>query len=291
MSAITKGCSDGVWWLRWLGALMLAVVCGGAFVGLLARTPGVVVLAAALPAAGWVALVLLFDRHSRGRWAYLAQALAAGAIVAAFAASYANNAAMALATRLVGEHAARWLTPGILAPCIEEAAKAVVLVALMVRFPPAFGGVVDGLVCGALVGVGFAFTENLEYFTMAVVQGGHTALAQSVYVRAVMGGLSHPIFAATTGAGLGLARERPVRAWRAAGIAGFLLATAAHLLWNTLAGPSIAEALCNASSPGAACQPMPRLLDLLLRAPGIAVLGLAPALLIPLTFLLLARRR
>jgi hypothetical protein len=161
----------------------------------------------------------------------------------------------------------------------------------MARFPPASGGVVDGLVCGALVGVGFAFTENLEYFTMAVVQGGHTGLAQSVYVRAVMGGLSHPIFAGMTGAGLGLARERPESAGRAAGVAGFLLATVAHLFWNVLAGPGITEVLCNSPSPGAACLATPQPIDLLLRAPGIAVLGLAPALFVALVFLLLARRR
>lgn len=232
---------------------------------------------------------MLRDRQGHRGWAPRVVALASGAVGAAFAASYLNGAALTMATQVVGEHTARWLTSGVLAPCIEEVAKAAVIVALMARYPSAWGGVVGGLVCGALVGIGFAFTENLEYFTLAAVQGGHSGLAQSIYVRAVMGGLTHPVFSATIGAGFGLARERPESASRAAGMAGLFLATVAHLLWNVLAGPGITEVICNAPSPGAACIPTPQPIDLLLYAPGIAALGLAPALLVALVFLL-ARR-
>jgi RsiW-degrading membrane proteinase PrsW (M82 family) len=280
-----------VWWLRSVGALTLSAFFGGLLVRLLVHSPALVVVAAALPAACWVMAVAVLGRRGRRRWPFLLLAPVAGAAIAAFAASYLNTLSLALATRAVGEQTARWLTPGILAPVNEEAAKAAVLVALVPIFPYAFSDMLDGLVYGALVGVGFAFTENLEYFTLAAVQGGHTGLLQSVYVRAVLGGFSHAAFAAATGAGLGLAREKRFGRWRAAGVVGFLLATVSHLFWNILVGPGITETLCNAPGPGAACQPSPTPLDLLVRAPGIALFGLAPALLVLLAFLRLARQR
>jgi RsiW-degrading membrane proteinase PrsW (M82 family) len=250
-----------------------------------------VLVAAAVPAVCWSAIVILLVPRRRRRWPFLLLALAAGATFAAFTASYLNTLALGLTTRAIGERTARWLTPSILAPINEETAKAAVLVAWMLMLPNGFTGILDGLAYGALVGIGFAFTENVEYFTIAAVQGGETGLLQSAYVRAVLGGFSHAAFSAVTGAGLGLTRQRIENRWRTAGVVGFLLATFSHLFWNILVGPGITETLCNAPRPGAACQPSPAPLDLWVRAPGIALLGLAPALLILFTFLLVARRR
>jgi RsiW-degrading membrane proteinase PrsW (M82 family) len=276
--------------MRLLGGLILAAFFGGAFARLLAGSPPMVVVAAAVPAVCWSAAVTLLIPRDRRRWAFLLLALAAGAVVAAFTASYLNTLALGLTTRALGDETARWLTPSILAPINEEMAKAAVLALWMLMLPSGVGGILEGLVLGALVGIGFAFTENVEYFTIAAVQGGETGLLQSAYVRGVLGGLAHAAFCAATGAGLGLARQRRDGGWRAAGIVGFSLATLSHLFWNVVVGPGITETLCNAPRPGAPCQPNPAPLDLWVRAPGIALLGLAPALFVLAMFFLLARR-
>lgn len=50
------------------------------------------------------------------------------------------------------------------APLIEEAVKGLGVLILFFAFARYFNGPVDGLVYGMLIGLGFAFTENIFYF-------------------------------------------------------------------------------------------------------------------------------
>src|SRR5262245_56206050 len=53
---------------------------------------------------------------------------------------------------------------GLVAPIVEEAVKAVILVVLFLAYQREFDNVLDGIVYGAMVGLGFAFVENVLYF-------------------------------------------------------------------------------------------------------------------------------
>jgi hypothetical protein len=98
--------------------------------------------------------------------------------------------------------------------------------------------VLDGIVYAGMVGIGFAFTENILYLTSAYMgDGGATGGLESAVglfiVRCLFSPFAHPFFTAFTGIGVGIAvstRSRTV-GLLAVGV-GYLLAVCAHGLWN-----------------------------------------------------------
>jgi RsiW-degrading membrane proteinase PrsW (M82 family) len=121
----------------------------------------------------------------------------------------------------------------IQAPIVEESAKAVGVLILLLFFRKQFDGPIDGLVYGATVAAGFAFTENILYFGQALIESGGVGLGFTFVLRGIMSPFAHVMFTACTGVALGFATRR--RGWlRGLGIflAGLLLAIALHALWN-----------------------------------------------------------
>ena len=92
------------------------------------------------------------------------------------------------------------------APVVEEGVKGLALLFLFLVLRREFDGVLDGIIYGALIGFGFAMTENLLYYMGALAAGGLGSLTIVIFLRAVLFGLNHAFFTAITGAGLGLAR-------------------------------------------------------------------------------------
>jgi hypothetical protein len=118
-------------------------------------------------------------------------------------------------------------------PITEEALKAVILLRFYVKRRDEFDGVIDGLIYAAMVGLGFACVENIDYYGRSLATEGMGGLAVTFTLRGVMAPFSHPLFTAMTGVGLGLARQTQ-RGWvRAlAPVAGLLTAIVLHGLWN-----------------------------------------------------------
>jgi RsiW-degrading membrane proteinase PrsW (M82 family) len=115
------------------------------------------------------------------------------------------------------------LRSAISGPLVEECAKGLALVAAFVLSHWAFErfgflefeGVTDGIVYGAAVGLGFAFTEDLLYlWTYTSALGPETGL--NAYLGRVdffgVGQLYHPVYTATLGVRLGLATWS--RSWK-----------------------------------------------------------------------------
>lgn len=121
----------------------------------------------------------------------------------------------------------------LVAPLVEEFAKGAVLYAIYRFMRHEFDGVLDGLTYGALVGFGFAMTENFLYFIGAFSEGGFVDLTVLIFLRAVVFGLNHALYTGLLGIGLGLARHAPTpgraRFWI---VAGFAAAVGAHALHN-----------------------------------------------------------
>jgi hypothetical protein len=94
--------------------------------------------------------------------------------------------------------------------------------------------VLDGLIYGALVGVGFGMTENIIYFGEAYREAGLQGFGVLFFIRALLSGLGHPAYTAVTGAAIGWARGR-----YGVGVARFIvpvlgwgMAVALHVAWN-----------------------------------------------------------
>ncbi len=121
----------------------------------------------------------------------------------------------------------------VVAPIIEEVAKAAALLGLFLWKRDEFDGVLDGLIYGALIGFGFAMTENFIYFTGAYLQEGFLSLTFTIFLRSVVFGLNHALYTSLTGMGFGLARNVRNRAARVALILlGLLAAILVHSLHN-----------------------------------------------------------
>ena len=86
------------------------------------------------------------------------------------------------------------------APIVEEAAKGLAVLIAFVVFYRYFNGPIDGICYGAMSGLGFAFTENILYFTRFWDSLGETYTA-----RALTSPLLHPISTAMMGLMLGFA--------------------------------------------------------------------------------------
>ena len=121
---------------------------------------------------------------------------------------------------------------GVVAPLTEEVSKALGVVAVLVLRRREFDGVVDGVVYAGMVGIGFAFVENVLYFSGALVAGGTSQLAVTFVLRAVVSPFAHPLFTVAVGVGIGLAVSRRGRARWLLPVAGLLVAVVLHGLWN-----------------------------------------------------------
>lgn len=121
----------------------------------------------------------------------------------------------------------------LVAPFVEEIAKGAALYAIYKFMRNEFDGVLDGLTYGALIGFGFAMTENFLYFIGAFSEGGFVDLTVLIFLRAVIFGLNHALYTGLFGIGLGMARhaDSPAAARRWA-IAGFVAAIGSHALHN-----------------------------------------------------------
>jgi protease PrsW len=123
-----------------------------------------------------------------------------------------------------------FIETAIIAPIVEEAGKGLFLVIVVIFRRAQIHGLLDGLIYGALVGVGFAFVEDIVYYLSSLQSG---ALGVTFFLRGIMGPFAHPLFTAALGIGVGIAvtTRRPlVRVL--APILGYLAAVIMHGIWN-----------------------------------------------------------
>ncbi|KZE40678.1 PrsW family intramembrane metalloprotease [Microbacterium sp. T32] len=120
------------------------------------------------------------------------------------------------------------------APIVEEIAKGLGLLLLYAGARRYLDGPVDGIVYGALIGAGFAFTENIQYFAVSFIEGGTVQVVSVFFLRAVLSPFAHVMFTSLTGFAFGLAARRALRTGPAMRYAlpGLVGAMLLHALWN-----------------------------------------------------------
>lgn len=122
----------------------------------------------------------------------------------------------------------------IQAPIVEELAKGLGIFIIFLIGRRAFDGPIDGIVYGALIGGGFAFTENIQYFAISLIEGGGEQLTATFVMRGLLSPFAHAMFTALTGFAMGLAARRSASkgAVLGAGLLGLLGAIILHGFWN-----------------------------------------------------------
>ncbi len=250
----------------------LTLLFAAALVVSLANTPWPLLLPVLIVALGEALLIVHLDRDEPEPLSLLVSGLLYGAVAAAFASMMLNEAMGTWLTAELGHDSAGALMPVYGAPVIEELAKGAVLATLLFLRSSTQDPVLDGIVCGALVGIGFAMTENINYLLLSAVFGGDRHLPEMIYQRA-LGSLNHPIFSATFGAGIGWARRRAAHRLPPA-LLGACAAVVQHVAWNGLTSPFTKAALCGATGTDT-CGP-PSAWALFAVVPLVITISLAP---------------
>ncbi|MEU3922451.1 PrsW family intramembrane metalloprotease [Streptomyces sp. NPDC002659] len=206
---------------------------------------------ATLPVPLLAAAFRWLDRVEPGPWRNLLFAFAWGAFAAALVAIIANSFATRwIATATADPASADTLGATVIAPVVEESAKAAAILLIFIFRRRDFTGIVDGVVVAGFTATGFAFTENILYLGNAFgedqeigTSGLASVTAATFFVRVVMSPFAHPLFTVLTGIGFGIAalaarRQRFRRI--ALPLLGLALAMGMHALWNgsaSLFGP------------------------------------------------------
>lgn len=188
---------------------------------------------ATLPVPIYVSLVLWIDRYESEPVWTLVTAFIWGAVVAVFIAAFVNTIGSLIVASLISNEAGEFFGAVISAPIIEESMKAAVLFGLYFWKFDEFDGVVDGIVYASMVGLGFAMTENIQYYGSAALEGGVGGGLFLFILRGMLAPFSHPLFTSMTGIGLGLASQTKNRSVKFfAPALGLVLAMFLHSLWN-----------------------------------------------------------
>lgn len=218
--------------------LTVAMVLGAvvmAFVLLSSGAPDAIawgILLAALPVGPLVAAFLWLDRYEPEPRGLLLAAVGWGALVATSAALVLQVVDMYVFAR------PETMSAALVAPVTEEAAKGAFILLLLWTRRHVLDGVLDGVVYAGMIGIGFAFTENVLYYSAAYVgdglgPAGLEGATATFVIRGIFSPFAHPLFTVFVGIGIGLAVQARSRGARVlAPAAGYALAVVTHALWN-----------------------------------------------------------
>jgi RsiW-degrading membrane proteinase PrsW (M82 family) len=231
-----------------VGLVVVIAVAGLLLLDAIAGTTGdtgfaIGLTLASLPVLPLVAAFVWLDRFEPEPPFHLVLLFLWGATVAALAAAVLNELGSDLLNAAISG-AGTAEAAVFVAPWVEELAKGSVILAIALFKRHEFNGVVDGLVAAGMVGIGFAFSENVLYFGRAFLtastehgtEAGVVAVGLTFVIRGVLSPFAHPLFTAAIGVGLGIAVGTRLPWLRiAAPLGGFALAVSLHTLWNASA--------------------------------------------------------
>ena len=163
-------------------------------------------LASGLATALYAWLVWWLDRYEKEPWWLLAIAFLWGALPAVVLSAVAELI-LDIPISVMGQGLAYEVAgSSLIAPVVEECAKGLIVFGILLVTRREMDSVLDGIVYGAMAGLGFALTENFFYFMGSLQEGGWGTWVMVVFIRAVVFGLNHAFFTGITGAAVGFAR-------------------------------------------------------------------------------------
>jgi RsiW-degrading membrane proteinase PrsW (M82 family) len=195
-----------------------------------------VLLVAFVPSLYYMVRVRDSERYGREPYRRLIIVFAYGAVVAVVI-------SIVLEVAIVGnlEHFERLYALGdehfvgavVIAPVVEEFAKALGLVFVMGYFLRAE----DGIIYGVAAGLGFAATENLLYELSALEAGGLIAYFVTAIIRSISSTLLHASASGVAGLGIAEAQVRNRAIIYAAPY--YIVAVLMHAIFNFVAGLTV----------------------------------------------------
>lgn len=205
------------------------------------------VAAAAIPALIYITIIYWFDRYEKEPAWLLGATFLWGAIPSILLALVLNALGSLPFYALGGEELGNVAGAILIAPFVEESVKGFALLAIFLVYRDEIDSLLDGIIYGAMVGMGFAVVENVFYFVEVYEQGGAGAWGSLIFLRSIIFGLNHSLFTAMTGLGLAIGRFSSNRVVKVcAPIAGWSAAVFLHTVHNLVS-----------VFPGALCMVLP----------------------------------
>jgi RsiW-degrading membrane proteinase PrsW (M82 family) len=184
----------------------------------------------------FAAFIYWLDRYEKEPKALLGAAFFWGMAIAAGGAFIINTAfGIGIYIFTGSEGAADLGTTSIVAPIVEEFLKGFAVLIVFFLFRKEFDSVLDGIIYGGIVGLGFAATENTIYiFRDGYLDSGWAGLFVLAFVRVILVGWMHAFFTAFTGIGFAVSRtSKNTFIKLIAPLVGFGVAVSTHAFHNT----------------------------------------------------------
>ena len=226
-------------------ALLVGTVrIGAVFSRLFTAYPVATVTAIALFALFAVPFWLLIrelDFFEREPIRLLVVAFAWGGLVATAVSIPASAALDNILAKLSSPDVAADWGAALASPLAGEPAKALGVVAIVLIARHRINSVLDGIIYGAMVGLGFQIIENIVFAVGAVSLAGNGDQVEPVVTTFLLRGFlagvwSHTLFTALAGAGIGyfvVRRDRRLHHRAGVALLAVFAALAAHVLWNS----------------------------------------------------------
>jgi RsiW-degrading membrane proteinase PrsW (M82 family) len=188
-----------------------------------------------VPAFFFAWFINWLDRYEKEPKLLLLATFLWGAIVAVIGAIVVSLIMDAGFMMVLGDEGLADLAGGsITAPLVEESWKGLAVLIVFLLFRKEFDSILDGIVYGAIVGLGFAATENVLYFFGQFLEGGWGAFFTNFFLRIGVFAWGHPSYTALTGIGFAVSRtNRNILVKLFAPVVGLGLAMFAHSFHNT----------------------------------------------------------
>jgi len=187
-------------------------------------------LAAIIPMSLYLIIIWRFDRYEREPFKLVLANYfwgALGAVALALIASFAVNsfASLLIKDKIQLEHFGSMA----IAPVVEEITKGLFL--LITMSSRKFDNILDGIVYGGAIGLGFGMTENFLYFV--TYNSSLPNWIALMVIRSLFSGVMHCLSTASLGAFLGLAKFQSKIFKYITAFFGLFLAIGIHSIWNT----------------------------------------------------------
>lgn len=190
------------------------------------------VIGAIIPAVIYTSIIYWVDRYEKEPLWLLGATFLWGAIPSVLISYFFNTVLSIPLYKLAGDSGQIWAA-SFIAPPVEETAKGLIVLAILFFRRTEIDSLLDGIIYGAMVGMGFAVVENVYYFLNVYAEGGAEAWSVNIFLRAIVFGLNHSLFSAMTGLGIAFARMNPTSPARFfSPIIGWFMAMFLHFLHN-----------------------------------------------------------
>lgn len=164
------------------------------------------VLASVLPALLYVGIIYWADRYEKEPLWLLSATFLWGAIPGPLLALFFNAALSLPFYFLFSASFTDFASSGAIAPVVEEIAKGLALFMILFIQRNELDSPLDGIIYGAMVGMGFAMVENVVYYISYFEESGGAGWNELVLMRGMIFGLNHALYTSMTGLGIALSR-------------------------------------------------------------------------------------